>query len=166
MKVYLDTCVLSRLVDNGMSDDQLEALERIADDKNIDLVSSKKTLEEFETTSALRKKRNLKVLFKLVQKVFAPPAVSHYSGLIGDTPIGVALMGGGSGSWEHPTYSRLKSVFDNDDAEHIYIAKEGGCDVFLTLDFRTIIRRYEQNHGQIDAVISPMRISDPLSLAP
>jgi predicted nucleic acid-binding protein len=147
-----------------MPDKHLQALELISENEKVELVTSKKTFDEFEKTPILRTKRHLKVLFKIIQKVYAPPAISHYSGLWGDTPWGVAPFGGGPGIWEHKTYSGLKAVFDKDDAVHIHNAKEGGCDVFLTLDFRTIINRYRKNKSQVCNIISPMIIADPISL--
>ncbi len=89
MKVYLDSCLLIGLLREDISDSDLEALEAIAMDGSVQLVTSKKTLEEFSKTPVLKTKRALNVLFSLIQKVYAPPIVTSYSGLFGDTPWGV-----------------------------------------------------------------------------
>ena len=163
-KVYLDTCVLSNLLQNEIDDDQLDALDYIVDDKELELVTSNKTLDEFLNTPDDRRRKSLKVLFKIIGKVYAPPHKRHYSGLVGDAPFGVVPMGGGSVTVVDGLSSGLCKIFDENDAEHIYISKKSGCDYFLTLDRRTILNRVARNQDKMDLMIGPMRVCDPVML--
>jgi hypothetical protein len=49
IKVYVDTCVLSDTTDSRdvINEATIDAIDLICDNANIDLVTSKKTLEEF-----------------------------------------------------------------------------------------------------------------------
>jgi|GEM_PF-1531729 len=86
MKIYLDTCVLSRLVDLRVKDAQLDALEFIAYYEPAKLVTSPKTLDEFSNVTNQKRRKSLIVLFKIIEKVYAVPPVTPYSPLFGDAP--------------------------------------------------------------------------------
>jgi len=137
MKIYLDTCILSRLLDLRVKDNQLDALESIASYEPAKLVTSPKTLEEFSKINNPKRRKSLIVLFKIIEKVYAVPPVREYSPLFGDMPWGVPF--GSSGELVEPPYDGIRKIFDDNDASHVYFAYKSGCDYFLTLDQTTIV---------------------------
>ena len=162
-KIYLDTCILSKLLQENIEDEQLVALDKISDNADANLVTSPKTLQEFCNTTNDKRRMALKVLFKIIGKVYAPPHTREYSPLFGDAPWGVPW--GEGGTITEDLFIQLKNFFDHDDAEHIYAAKKAECDFFLTLDMRSIINRYKKNKDKIEEFLSPLEIVDPVSLA-
>jgi hypothetical protein len=53
---------------NKIDDDQLESLEKLVDRDDIELVTSKKLLEEVSATKDDRRKRNLEFYLRLFQR--------------------------------------------------------------------------------------------------
>lgn len=68
MKVYIDTCVFSRLLDLRISDKELDALNSLCDDESIEFITSEKTLDEFLNTKNDKRRKSLRVLFRLITK--------------------------------------------------------------------------------------------------
>lgn len=162
MKIYLDTCILSRLVDLRVKDRQLDALEFVASYEPAQLVTSPKTLEEFSNVTNPKRRKSLIVLFKIIEKVYAVPPVRPYSPLFGDAPWGVPF--GESGELIEPPYDKLRTLFDDNDASHIYFAYKSNCDFFLTLDQATIVDVARKNEDELTTVLQPMQIVNPLEL--
>ena len=50
IKVYIDTNILPKVLDRTVDNNQLRALDKICDIEQVNLVTSKKTLEEFLNT--------------------------------------------------------------------------------------------------------------------
>ena len=55
----------------------------------------------------------------------------------------------GSVDRENPLFTQLKTIFDLDDAEHIFQAHKRNMDYFLTLDKKTIINRAVLNKDKL-----------------
>ena len=164
MKVYLDTCILSRLLDLRIKSDQLNSLDIISSNEDVEFVTSPKTLQEFENTTNENRRKSLRILFKIIKKIYAPPPVYSYSGLFGGAPFGVAQFGGGSGKIINTPYDKLIKYFDKNDAAHIYFAIKSKCDYFLTLDNQTIIDVVKKNSNKIKKIIEPMKIVNPAEM--
>ncbi len=156
MKIYLDTCVLSRLVDLRVKDNQLDALEFIASYEPVKLVTSLKTLEEFSKVENPRRRKSLVVLFKVIEKVYAVPPVRPYTPLLGDMPWGVPF--GESGELIEPPFDKLRTLFDDSDARHVYFAYKSDCDFFLTLDQTTIIDIARKNADSLKLLLQQISI--------
>ncbi len=161
-KIYLDTCIFSKLLQDNIDDDQLASLEELSNYEEISLVTSQKTLDEVSDTPDIRRRRSLKLLFKFVKQVYAPPHTRNFSPLFGDAPFGAPW--GQSGTITEEIYSRLLKVFKPDDSEHIYNAKKAECDYFLTLDYKSLLKKIPNNEKEIRIAIDPMKIVDPISL--
>lgn len=162
MKIYLDTCVLSRLVDLRVKDAQLDALEFIASYEPAKLVTSPKTLDEFSNVTNPKRRKSLIVLFKIIEKVYAIPPVTPYSPLFGDAPWGVPF--GESGELIEPPYDKLRTFFDDNDSSHIYFAYKSNCDFFLTLDQTTIVDVVRKDEKEVESFLQPMKIVNPIEL--
>lgn len=153
MKIYLDTCILSRLLDMRVKERQLDALEFIATYEPAKLVTSPKTLEEFSNVINPQRRKSLIVLFKIIEKVYAVPPIRPYSPLFGDMPFGVPF--GESGELIEPPYDKLRTLFDDNDASHIYFAYKSECDFLLTLDQTTIVDVAKKNEDELKKMIQP-----------
>jgi len=162
MKIYLDTCVLSRLVDLRVKDNQLDALESIASYEPAKLVTSPKTLEEFSKVNNPQRRKSLIVLFKIIEKVYAIPPVRPYPPMFGNMSWGVPFRE--SGELVEPPYDKLRTLFDDNDASHIYFAYKSDCDFFLTLDQTTIVDIARKNEKDVKTLLQPMKIVNPLEL--
>lgn len=163
MKVYLDTCILSRLLDMNIDDAELKALDVICDDPRIDLVTSEKTLEEFLNTTNDKRKLTLKVLYKIITKVNKMAITYEAPALFGEAMFGEAMWGGGV-TREKPLFKQLKDIFDSDDAMHIFQAISNKCDYFLTYDNKTILSRVKKNMKRIKLIAPNTQIVKPSEL--
>ena len=65
---------------------------------------------------------------------------------------------------EDTLVSRLKVIFDKDDAEHIYQAQKNNMDYFLTLDKKTILNRASSNRDKLTAAKVTIRFVLPAEL--
>jgi predicted nucleic acid-binding protein len=163
--VYLDTNITSRLAKADMTQPVRAALVNIVElfsQGKLDLVTSDLSKKEIDKLNSLpnidRDKWNLDVVVSLLKKV--PFVEDHkllgfnsywdrfggYSNpIIEDDAISAALRGIG---------------LDRTDAHHLMVAIRAECDVFLTLDKRTILNR----RTEIEAKF-PIRLMDPEEFA-
>jgi len=163
MKVYLDTCVLSRLLDMNMSNENLDALDRISCCKDIRPVTSQKTLEEFQATTDPKRMKTLKILYTFIEKVQHNKVSHEGPATFGSVLWGTAPFGGGM-TIENKEFKILNEIFEKDDAIQIYQALSNGCDYFLTLDEKTILRRVKNNISKLNMVAPQMGIGNPIDL--
>ncbi len=166
MRAYIDTNIFCRLLEddrNKIDDDQLESLEKLVDRDDIELVTSKKLLEEVSATKDDRRKKKLRILFKIISKIEPAPYKQFISGYLGGAPLGAVPLGGGI-NFTDEKFQKIKSFFDQNDSEHIFTANKRGCGFFLTLDYKSILKIYKKNYKEINVEISPMKIVDPTAL--
>lgn len=160
VSVYLDTCVLSRIVDVRLKEATALAYAEIVKHGDVQLVTSHKTRTEVLRTASPVHKSLLQFLVALVQKV--PLRTLHLSGAIGAAPVGAVPIGG---SWTDPLLTQLRQIFDSDDAEHITLAVRAGCRFFLTLDNATILSRAQAHSEHLKALVGALQFVNPEQLA-
>lgn len=158
--VYLDTCVLSRIVDARIKEKPAAAYAEIVKKRDVQLVTSDKThAEVLKTTSPVRNSL-LQFLVALVERV--PLRVVEFSGALGGAPLGVMYLGG---AITDPLLGELRQIFDPDDATHIAHAVRAGCNYFLTLDDATILSRARSNAERVKVLCESLEFVDPEKLA-
>lgn len=157
LKVYLDTCIINRLLDiSNIEDNTLKkSLEKIIQNSKIEIVTSKKTLEEINNTKEKSRRENLIFVYKILKKIKKSNYLKCKSYCIGDGAIGMVGIGG-MNIEINSVFQKLLEVFDENDAEQIFHALKARCNVFLTVDYNTILNRIENY-----LALSEMKILDP-----
>lgn len=161
IKVYLDTCILSRLGVSTIKGEQLKSLDKICDYDYIDFVTSEKTLEEILKTKDDVIRITLKVLYKIINK-FPYRPLSR-------------VEGGRSFPKKYPKsygmrvydelFSGLKEIFPHkDDAEHIFQAAKEGCKYFMTLDGKSILKKAKKFSAELKGICPNLEFVDPKTL--
>jgi hypothetical protein len=140
----LDTNILSRIPDLKLSEKSARAYEELSKRTDVKLVTSPKTSREIRDTPNQTRASILQFLYSLFQKV--PMHTAVYSGCLGGAPLGCTPLGGGMTS---PIFRELMTIFDHDDAEHIFQAIKSGCNYFLTLDRKSILNKIEVNSEKL-----------------
>lgn len=161
IKVYVDACILSAISRLDWEDVDRDALDTLCDLDNIDLTTSRKSLDEFLNYKGRDLRVALKLIYKIINKTPSRPSLS-YSGGWGSAPWGTMSWGGGS--TQDIKRTKLREIFDLIDADHIYEASESNCQYFLTLDRKTILKRYSKRKTEVDSLIGNMRIVSPTDL--
>ncbi len=137
---YLDTCIISGLAKEDLSDEELDALSRILEEykgNNVHLVTSDLTKRELEKIPEGSRRKH-SVIYSLLSDVPIVPMFKRGHGL---TVIGI----GGGVIRVHPIFARLNTELpDEPDAQHIYQAARNEVRYFLTTDRRTVLSRKEQ----------------------
>jgi hypothetical protein len=162
VKVYLDANILSRFTDyprSRLTEDEKRAIGELADVDEINFVTSRKALDEFQRSGDPDRRELLKLLYRLMSKI--PSTDLFAASLYGEALYGDALYGGAPDD----LYVQLKALFDNADAQHIFQAIKGRCDYFLTLDTKTILRRVRVYEKEVAAVAGGLRFGTPAELA-
>lgn len=163
--MYVDTCVLSDTTDSRdvINEATIDAIDLICDNANIDLVTSKKTLEEFLNTVNKKRRVGLKLLYRLISKVPSEKLITYKPAMFGTFSFGRAVLGGHV-SRTNPLYANLKQIFDKADAEHIFQAVKSNCQYFLTVDERTILKRARENNDKIKLICPNIKFVNPVEL--
>lgn len=164
MKVYIDTCIFSRLLDLRIKKKELIALELMTQNSSIEFMTSEKTLEEFLNTKDDKRRLSLKILFRLINKVQSHNTSYEEPALFGNIMFGEAPWGG-SVTRYNPIFEKLETIFDKDDADHIFQAISNDCDYFITLDKKTILSKVDQNEDFIKEftrlqIVSPVQLNN------
>jgi len=163
VKVYIDTNILSNLLAKEISNDNLEALDKICDYENLLFVTSQKTLDEFMNTSEPVIRISLKTLYKIINKIPLEKLFHESPAVIGNCCVGDACLGGGVTS-EDPLFRKLKVIFDSNDAEHIFHSIKDNCHYFLTLDEKSILNRISTHAEILQQVCPNMTFVNPTLL--
>ena len=162
IKVYVDTCILSKLVWHATEEEQQKALDKICDYDYIKFVTSPITLEEFNKTPQAHIRVALRVYYKLINEI---PNVNF-----------IKFKGGWSFPWSFPKsygtavkdelYKKLEIIFIKKDIKHIYNAVKDNCDYFLTLDYKTILDKIKKDSVSIvlKEICPDMQFVDPKTL--
>ncbi|MGY5343155.1 hypothetical protein ACXFAU_11975 [Paenibacillus glucanolyticus] len=125
-KVYLDTCIFSRLIDARINEHQLSALDELSENPDLNFVTSKKSFEEFIRTKNDSTRVALKMIYKFIEKIPNQNLIHRE-------------MGFNRMAFNRPTFiedklfSQLKEIFDPDDSEHIFLCNEGKVRLFFNL---------------------------------
>jgi hypothetical protein len=159
-KIYIDTCVLSSIRNLDWKDTDRDALDLISDLEGVMMMTSQKTLDEFKNSKDKNLMVALKLIYKIISKTPTRPSMSY--GGWGSGSWGAVPFGGGS--TQDPKLTKLRSIFKQVDASHIYEASESGCNYFLTTDRKTILNKYKSRKTEIDAFVGGLRIVDPVEL--
>ncbi len=158
MKVFLDTNIISRVVDGGWkkrSSDK-EIVSTILSNPKVTKMVSKKIEQEILATSNETKKESLLAELHKLDFVSARSSLSY---------------SGDFSRWNHTQDSvltKLREIFKNEspraeptnDADHIYEAFLAQCEAFLTLD-GNIIDVYENRKSEVKMLIGEMKILKP-----
>jgi len=168
-KIYIDTNLISHLSDLMMGSDdfritdkQAEALLAICD-LDVDLVTSKKMLDEVFRSKNLKQRALLTMLATLAAKVPYKDITYFTAATFGSVPFGAATFGGGF-SQTDPLLIGLEKIFDPDDSEHIFQAVKNDCSYFLTLDRSTILNRAKSKPVDMKRLCPEMQFADPEEL--
>lgn len=164
LKVYVDTCFLSEIVNQQLKDEDLKAVDALCDRDDIEFVTSKKTFDEFQKTGSESKRVAFKLLFKIIGKIPSQHLVNYPSGALGTMMLGAGMLGGGGPGVENTLFTQLKTVFDDSDAEHIFLAASAMCDYFLTIDQRTILNRVTPNRDKLEELTPNLSYVRPKTL--
>ena len=136
---YLDTCIVSGLAKEDLSDEELDALLRILEEykgNNVHLVTSDLTKRELDKIPA-RYRRKHSAIYSLLCDV---PIVRLFR-----RDPRLDLLGVGDGVRVHTIFARLNTELpDETDAQHIYQAARNEAGYFLTTDRRTVLSKKEQ----------------------
>lgn len=166
-KVYLDTNIISRINDLRTKEKEIQALAEISEkyQKNeIKIFTSAKAKEEIQKIDDEKKKGLILFFCNLITNIPLANLIEHTSACFGSIAFGTSTFGGG-GSAENPLFTKLKSFFDVDDAEHIFQAEKSELDYFLTLDKKTILNRVKQNQRKFDDIGLKIKIVSPSDFA-
>lgn len=132
IRAYVDTCVLSRTFDARISKKDVQAIEAILRRDDIELLTSRHTLNEFESTQNEKRRAALRLLYKIISKV-PYEEMMIFTGGIGTSMLGATTFGGG-GLVPNPLMSQLGQIFDDADAVHVFQASSAECSHFVTID--------------------------------
>jgi len=161
--VYVDNCILSRIIDLRFKKSTGVAIEKLCDLDEVEMVTSSKTLDEFLNTTEDKKRTALRLLFKLISKIKKKEPMIFYPATFGGVPFGTATFGGGYSATD-PVFEKINKIFDKDDSDHIYQAFKNGCQYFLTLDKETILNRVKKYKKELDLIPLNMKLVDPTGL--
>ena len=158
--VYLDTNIFSRITDLEISPETAIAYRQLAAVQGLTFVTSAKTKQEMERTPNEARASMLLFLFRVFSKV--PWQVAERSGAFNATAFNMCAF---NSSWIHPTLVKLRTIFEPDDADHVFQAAQAGCHYFLTFDEKTILSRIVKHQALLDVLCPQLRFRSPIQLA-
>lgn len=136
-RVYLDTCIISRIVDGHLSHRESVALSRV-------LELHRTAAAEVLTSSVAERE------LRAVPEKYRDEFIDVYELFCSAIKIGpqgitsLGLAGVPTANADHIIWSDIRAVLDEKDAEHAYVAFRNRAKIFLTLDRKTIISRRER----------------------
>jgi len=169
LRCYLDTNIISFIVKDDVPKEQREALIRIYsfyEQGFIDFYTSETVKKELEKIPKEHKDQLAKAstIWMLFDKAKMFPTRRSVAGW------GVAMWGearwGDGVERDDPIFKALNSIFDNVDAEHIFLCIKNSIPYFVTYDKRTILNRASKNKKLLDEygirILSPKEFEDSL----
>lgn len=162
MKVYIDTNIISRIIDQQVSDDIAAAYEQLAEAIDIEWLTSEVTDQELRNTTNKKKRAMLRAARRIAEKVKYIDLHTGGRFILGGATLGEVAVG--ALTEDHPLYIKLKQIFDPADAAHITQAVLSKCDYFLTLDKKTILSRVAQNSTVVGSLCGKLCFGDPIAL--
>ncbi|MCA9369358.1 hypothetical protein KC721_03595 [Candidatus Woesebacteria bacterium] len=159
IKVCIDTNIFDLLNGyfNNYSQVEHHSLKVISELKDVRLCSSPIAKQEITANSKNydQEKREENILRESLLK-----KVNGGSYFLPDYSLLSDCLCSDAESVQDPLLSKLKQIFDCPDAKHIFHAYKSDCAYFLTLDEKSILRRYDKNEVVMNA-ISPLVITRP-----
>jgi hypothetical protein len=155
MRVYLDTCILSEgALPSGRLLAQMGSLVSAASYGGVEFVTSPYARLELQRIENEERRALALVLAGLLPRVmshsFRTEPIPYFKYMGAFAPARRII----------PTVpellTRLSTVFDEQDAKHIYQATQAECDVFLTDDHRTILNRVRKNPDAVNELCGVM----------
>ena len=159
--VYLDTCVVRETYKGTINDEDFQALAVLAEKEEIVFVVSDVMKEELEKIKDDKQRASLAVLYKIFNKCNRYATVhSVMSGAFDRTPFDR------SPSAYDPLYESIKHIFtQNDkDPEHIFQAIKNNCSHYLTIDYKSILKKAEKHREELLEICPEIEFVSPKSL--
>ena len=160
MRVYLDTSFISRVSDLRLEPEDAAAYPRIARFPGLALVTSTTIRDEISRTPDPKRRAMLQFLYSIFEEV--PSYSPSVSAMIGGSMVGETMLGGGGSL--NPLFASLLTIFERDDALHIFNACQAECDYFLTLDRSTILDRAAARTTVLRGLCPTLKIVSPRQL--
>lgn len=148
MKIYVDNNILSSIIGNEFTDKDGEAMQKLALSDH-EFVTSQITKHEMEKATLPKIKGAALFIYKIFCGEKFLNKETYFATGLGDAPFGSVPWGGGE--VENTSLSLLRQAFEPDDARHIFQALSSHSDYFLTLDEKSILRRYRANKKNMKA---------------
>lgn len=163
LKIYVDTCIISRMLDGRCNQDDLNAIARITEYKEF-LFTSEKTKREIDQYENQTGKMQLNAIYNLLKKIPEKNVIKTIPAMFNAIMFNEATFNG-SAHREDPLFSALKAIFDKDDSEHIFQAEKNELDFFLTLDKKTVLNRAISMKDKLEGANVKLRFVSPQDLA-
>ncbi|HLD50954.1 hypothetical protein A3K34_02550 [candidate division WWE3 bacterium RIFOXYC1_FULL_40_10] len=163
MKIYVDNNILSAIIGNQFTVDDGNAMQKLALSDH-EFITSQITKQEMDKATVPKIKGAALFIYKIFGgEKFLNKETYSASGF-GDALFGAVPWGGGEA--EQPSLSLLRQAFEPDDARHIFQALSSHSDFFLTLDEKTILKRYRSNYMNMQAFCTKgkLKIVNPKEL--
>ncbi len=163
MKIYIDNNILSAIIGNEFSDADGEAMLKLALSDH-EFTTSQITKQEMEKAILPKIKGAALFIYKIFGGEKFLNKETYFATGLGDAPLGTVPLGGGE--VENTSLSLLRQAFEPDDARHIFQALSNHSDFFLTLDEKSILKRYRANHMNMKSFCTngKMKIVNPKEL--
>jgi predicted nucleic acid-binding protein len=163
VKVYLDANLIfdPSKIDN-INQGEAEALKILSESQRVKFYVSEKVKKEIEKHKNPKKKDYLLFLYNLIQKIPEENIIQGGPALFDTAMFGCTMFDGDAK--EDPLFTKLKQIFDKDDAELIFQAEKNDLDYFLTSDKKTILNRLRVKGDQLKEIGLKVRIVSPSQL--
>lgn len=163
-KVYIDGCIISdsSKIDNFKEEEKmaLKKLWKLSDEL---FYTSEKTRREIEKHRNLKKREDLISLYNLIKKVPKKNIIKLIPATLNSVKFNETTFNGHA-EREDMLLTKLKQIFEKDDAEHIFQAEKNNLDYFLTLDKKTILNRVRERQDQLKKIGLNIKIVSPSQL--
>lgn len=163
MKIYVDNNILSAIIGNEFTDKDGDAMQKLALSDH-EFLTSQITKQEMEKATLPKIKGAALFIYKIFGGEKFLNKETYFATGFGDAPFGAVPWGGGE--VENTSLSLLKQAFEPDDARHIFQALSSHSGFFLTLDEKTILKRYRSNYMNMQAFCTngKLKIVNPKEL--
>jgi len=159
--VYLDTCVVRETYKGTINDKDFQALTDLTEIEFITFIVSDVMKEELGQIKDDKQRASLAVLYKIFRK--CNRYATEYSvmpGAYGRTPYGRRPVA------SDPLYESIKKIFTqkDKDPEHIFQAIKNDCGYYLTIDYKSILKKAEKHKEELAIICPEMQFVSPTSL--
>ncbi len=161
ISVYIDTCVVRETYKGTINDKDFQALTELTEIDFITFIVSDVMKEELGQIKDDKQRASLAVLYKIFRK--CKRYATEYSvmpGAYSRTPYGRRS------SAHDPLYISVKKIFTqkDKDPEHIFQAIKNECDYYLTVDYKTILKKAETHEEELTSLFPNIKFVSPSSL--
>lgn len=166
-KIYVDSSfIIDPAKIKNFTEEEKRAIKIIKSRRDIFpkcFYTSEKTKEEIEKHKNSKKREVLLEEYDIIGKIPNENIIKFTSALFNAVMFNAATFNG-SYSAENPLLIKLKTLFDKDDAEHIFQAEKSNMGFFLTLDKKTIIDRIIRKPNEFRKIGLRINIVSPVDL--